>query len=118
MVGGWKRSLFRRAMEGILPPAIQWRRDKHVFIPDFHRRVMMAGPEILNFLDSIKDEEYLHRYIDIRRIKNQLDHIRPVQGRKDWETATQTVVMNGLIFIKFLQWMNHEIKARNKVSIL
>ena len=114
LLGGWKRSLFRRAMEGILPPAIQWRRDKHVYIPDFHRRVMMAGPEILNFLDSIKDEEYLHRYIDIRRIKNQLDRIRPVQGRKDWETATQTVVMNGLIFIKFLQWMNHEITASNK----
>jgi asparagine synthase (glutamine-hydrolysing) len=31
--GGWTRLILRRAMEGILPPAIQWRRDKLDFSP-------------------------------------------------------------------------------------
>jgi asparagine synthase (glutamine-hydrolysing) len=26
--GGWRKSLLRRAMEGVLPPVVQWRRDK------------------------------------------------------------------------------------------
>ena len=108
LVGGWKRSLFRRAMEGILPPAIQWRRDKHVFVPDFHRRVLAAKPGILQFLDSLREEEQVLQYIDIHRIRAQLDRIRPVAGRAEWETATQGIVIKGVIFIKFLQWILEE----------
>jgi asparagine synthase (glutamine-hydrolysing) len=36
--GGWPRLLLRRAMEGILPPAIQWRSNKANLSPNFHRR--------------------------------------------------------------------------------
>lgn len=110
LVGGWKRSLFRRAMEGILPASIQWRRDKHVFVPDFHSRVLAAKPDILRFLDTIREEEQVHRYIDINRIENQLDHIRPVKGRPEWESVTQAIVMKGIIYIKFLQWLNTETR--------
>jgi asparagine synthase (glutamine-hydrolysing) len=110
LLGGWKRSLFRRAMEGILPTSIQWRRDKHVYVPDFHSRILVAKPDILRFLDTIGEEEQVHRYIDINRIENQLDHIRPVKGRPEWETGTQGIVMKGVIFIKFLQWINKETR--------
>lgn len=117
LAGGWQRGLFRRAMEGILPPAIQWRRDKHVFAPDFHRRLMQAKPEISHFLDSIKENEQVHRVIDLRRIKNHLDHIRPVTGRKDWDSEAQAVVMKGIIYIKFLHWMDREIEKRKNIII-
>jgi len=110
LVGGWKRGLFRRAMEGILPPSIQWRRDKHVFVPDFHSRVLEAKPDILRFLDTIREEEQVHRYIDINRIENQLEHIRPVKGRPEWESMTQGIVMQGVIYIKFLQWLAKEFR--------
>lgn len=117
LVGGWQRSLFRRAMDGILPPAIQWRRDKHVFVPDFHRRVMEAKPEIVQFLDSIKDNIQVQRIIDVRRIKDQLDRIRPVKGRKDWDSEAQAIVMKGIIYIKFLHWTTNEIeKGKNAIS--
>ena len=36
--GGWPRLLLRRAMDGILPPAIQWRTTKANLSPNFHRR--------------------------------------------------------------------------------
>jgi asparagine synthase (glutamine-hydrolysing) len=35
---GWPRLLFRRAMEGILPPDIQWRSSKANLSPNFQRR--------------------------------------------------------------------------------
>ncbi len=36
--GGWPRLVFRRAMEGTLPPEIQWRSTKANLAPNFHRR--------------------------------------------------------------------------------
>lgn len=40
---GWSRLVLRRAMEGILPPAIQWRRDKLDFTP--HLVARLVGPD-------------------------------------------------------------------------
>lgn len=37
---GWNRWVFRRAMEGILPPEIQWRPRKGNLSPNFHRRLL------------------------------------------------------------------------------
>lgn len=36
--GGWPRFLLRRAMQGILPPEIQWRTMKSNLSPNFHRQ--------------------------------------------------------------------------------
>jgi asparagine synthase (glutamine-hydrolysing) len=115
LLGGWKRSLFRRAMEGILPPAIQWRKDKHPYTPDFHCRVLSAKQEMLKFLNSIKKDDPVRQYIDIERIKWQFDRIRPAKGRYDWETRTQGIVVQGIILIKFLQWVKSK-KRIEKIS--
>jgi asparagine synthase (glutamine-hydrolysing) len=37
---GWNRLIFRRAMEGVLPPEIQWRGSKGNLSPNFHRRLL------------------------------------------------------------------------------
>lgn len=37
---GWNRVVFRRAMEGILPPEIQWRGSKGNLSPNFQRRLL------------------------------------------------------------------------------
>jgi asparagine synthase (glutamine-hydrolysing) len=36
--GGWPRYLFRRAMEGVLPPDVQWRASKGNLAPNFDRQ--------------------------------------------------------------------------------
>jgi asparagine synthase (glutamine-hydrolysing) len=41
--GGWTRVVLRRAMAGILPPAIQWRRTKQDLSPNFNRALRAAG---------------------------------------------------------------------------
>ncbi|WP_343670431.1 asparagine synthase-related protein [Chitinophaga sp.] len=37
--GGYKRSFIRHAMQGIVPPAVLWRRDKGMYSPDYISRV-------------------------------------------------------------------------------
>jgi len=37
--GGWPRYLFRRAMQGVLPPEVQWRPTKGNLAPNFDRRL-------------------------------------------------------------------------------
>jgi asparagine synthase (glutamine-hydrolysing) len=37
---GWNRWILRRAMQGILPPSIQWRPSKGNLSPNFHRRLL------------------------------------------------------------------------------
>jgi asparagine synthase (glutamine-hydrolysing) len=106
--GGQPRSLLRRAMQGILPPKIQWRKDKHPYTPDFHQRVLDSRSEMLRFLHTIKPNDPVHQYIDIHRIKSQFLHIRPAKGRQDWDHQTSGIVVKGIIAIKFLHWLKEQ----------
>lgn len=108
IAGGWKRSLIRRAMEGILPPVIQWRRDKHVYSPDFHRRLITVKPEMIRFLDAVQQNDPVLQYIDIDCIKTHFERLRPAKGRADWDGHTPGIVANGIIFIKFFQWLTEQ----------
>ncbi|HKW11614.1 MAG TPA: lasso peptide isopeptide bond-forming cyclase [Gemmatimonadaceae bacterium] len=49
--GGWPRLLLRRAMNGILPPAIQWRSTKANLSPNFHRRFRAVDVGTSEMLD-------------------------------------------------------------------
>lgn len=68
---GWPRLLFRRAMEGILPPEIQWRPDKGNLSPNFHRSLRAAqavaptpGPDspLTPYVDLRVLRQMRHRY--------------------------------------------------------
>jgi asparagine synthase (glutamine-hydrolysing) len=108
VAGGWKRSLIRRAMAGILPPAIQWRLDKNTYSPDFHRRLITVKPEMIRFLDAIEQNDPVLQYIDIDCIKTQFERLRPAKARTDWDSLTPGIVCKGIIFIKFLQWLKEQ----------
>lgn len=107
ILGGWPRSLFRRAMEGILPPAVQWRRDKKPFQPDFHARARASLPAAAVLLRSLPDHDPVHLYLDVPKIIRQLEASRPVAGRESWEPSTQRAV-NGFILIRFLLWLRQQ----------
>jgi asparagine synthase (glutamine-hydrolysing) len=106
LTGGWKRGHFRFAMADILPPGIQWRKSKTPFSPNFHRRVMTTRKEMTAFLNNIKRSDPVRQYLDIDKIKNQFDRVQPVKGRNDWENQTYAILVNGIILIKFLHWIN------------
>jgi len=45
---GWTRSVMRRAMEGIVPPSVQWRIDKSDLSPSFNRGLFERDREIVD----------------------------------------------------------------------
>ena len=110
IAGGLKRSLFRRAMKGILPETVRLRNTKHPYTPDFHRRVMAKEKEIKMFLDTIESDsalkEMISFYIDTAKIRKKLESIKPARGRADWDSDTQNIVVSGILLIRFLIWMN------------
>jgi len=60
--GGWPRSILRRAMEGVLPPDVQWRASKSNVSPGFVRGLLKQDQDKLERV--LEDEDVLGRYVD------------------------------------------------------
>jgi asparagine synthase (glutamine-hydrolysing) len=65
---GWSRLILRRAMEGILPPAIQWRPNKGNLSPNFFRRFLDHERDTLDRL-IFQDFKPLRRYVDLSAMR-------------------------------------------------
>jgi len=61
---GWPRSILRRAMQGVLPPEIQWRNSKADLSPNFHCGLRTMGRETLERLLA-ENEKAVEKFIDI-----------------------------------------------------
>ena len=66
---GWPRLLFRRAMDGILPPEIQWRSWKANLSPNFQRRFRdvdfasrsaMGSPVLARYIREDRLQDLIH----------------------------------------------------------
>ncbi len=65
---GWSRIILRRAMDQILPPAIQWRKDKANLIPCFNRNFMgFEHKYIENIIEA--QAELLDPYVDLGAVR-------------------------------------------------
>ncbi|MDY7031664.1 MAG: asparagine synthase-related protein [Thermodesulfobacteriota bacterium] len=106
MQNGWRRSLIRHAMEGILPPKVQWRSSKHPFTPDYHSRMLTVRSEVLQFLSEKYDEDQLLPYVDRTKIERQLNRVQPVKGWNDWEIDSQIIVGLGVMVLRFEHWFH------------
>jgi len=83
--GGYKRSLLRHAMQGVLPPAVQWRTDKGMYSPDFFSRLENNKQHIRAFLASDDYETGFRYYLSRDSLqacvsKDELAMIRITQG--------------------------------------
>jgi asparagine synthase (glutamine-hydrolysing) len=93
--GGWSRLILRRAMEGILPPAVQWRTDKLNFGPHIIRG-MLAHHRAL--IDRILDEDAVAvgEYVDLPAIREAYRRITEKQEAADGfdvQAVWKTVVL-------------------------
>lgn len=70
LAGGWNRAVFRRAMEGVLPPEIQWRRTKGNLSPNFCRGML----DITHIFSRIAftDDGIFSRYLDLGAMRHTL----------------------------------------------
>ena len=65
---GWPRLVFRRAMEGILPPEVQWRSDKGNLSSNFHRRLREVDhPRVES---ACRESVDLGRFVDRRALRD------------------------------------------------
>ena len=104
LVGGHRRSLIRRAMEGILPPEIQWGKDKQPYTPDFHSRIIKEK----SIIDTILNDpsfNFAWKYLDKSKIEQHLEGVKPVQNTGEWMTNGGNRVVQGIIAACFLKWL-------------
>lgn len=76
---GWGRGILRNAMQGILPPEIQWRTDKCDFTPHL-RQGMLHHHRALMEEVIIRDNVGLDRYVDMQKAR---ELFREFLGSKD-----------------------------------
>jgi asparagine synthase (glutamine-hydrolysing) len=65
---GWSRMVLRRAMSGILPAKVQWRRDKSNFTPNFSRGLLVFERERLDEV-ILREPEIITAYVDISTLR-------------------------------------------------
>ncbi|MBF4475775.1 lasso peptide isopeptide bond-forming cyclase [Methanobacterium formicicum] len=65
---GWDRISMRRAMSGILPKEIQWRRDKGILSFNFRRNLIKYEQKRLEN-EIMKQNNYIDQYMDMKKIQ-------------------------------------------------
>ena len=94
---GWTRVVLRRAVEGILPPEIQWRSTKSDLSHNFRRVLLTYERELLEDITTGKFEE-LNPYIDLsqlRRIYEEYKNGNAAQGIYIWQALSLAVWLRG-----------------------
>lgn len=64
---GWTRVVMRRAMTGILPPAVQWRFNKANLFPNFKRQLWDSERETLEEV-IVRAPQAITPYVDLARL--------------------------------------------------
>ncbi|AFK55227.1 asparagine synthase-related protein [Tistrella mobilis] len=98
--GGWERSLYRRAMAGILPDEIRWRRDKGpAFDPVLAARLARYAGALEAWAETAHPACWA--WIDRDRYLAAVRAVRP-SGREGWTPAMFDTVMTGTLVCRFL----------------
>jgi asparagine synthase (glutamine-hydrolysing) len=73
--GGWNRAVFRRAMEGVLPPEIQWRSSKGDLSPNFRRRLLENNVDVFNGIVA-REDGIFGNYVDVNAMRDAIRQCR------------------------------------------
>lgn len=107
--GGWPRLLLRRAMEGVLPPEIQWRTTKANLSPNFLRRlrdVDLAGLECF-------DHPGLATYLRTGRVREMLARHGGQTGGDD-ATREAATLFRATILAEWLRSLTSKIEPTRR----
>jgi asparagine synthase (glutamine-hydrolysing) len=96
---GYPRYPIRAALEGILPPRIQWRTDKMPYSPDYFVRYNAQLPLAQEFVAAIGPRDPVRAIVDIERLRQLLVPVDAVAGT----TAARDQVPATLYLINFLR---------------
>jgi asparagine synthase (glutamine-hydrolysing) len=97
---GWSRIVLRRAMDGILPVEIQWRRGKTNFLPSFSHRLLTYERKRLDEL-ILSGSKVIEQYVNItalhkmyhRYVSHELEE-KPQEVLAIWRAASLALWLN------------------------
>jgi asparagine synthase (glutamine-hydrolysing) len=76
---GWSRSILRRGMDGILPPKVQWRRDKIDFSSEISRGLVRHHRAELEAV--MADDDGVGAYFDLGRLRQSVSALLAAPDR-------------------------------------
>lgn len=101
---GYPRSLVRTALDGLLPPSIQWRTSKEPFAPDFHLRYNRQRPLVEQFLAGISPNDPVREVVDIARLQIMAKHdMQTNRCNTPADFIAMHMVPRGVYLIHFLR---------------
>ena len=92
---GHYRSLIKHAMNGVIPPEIQWRRDKQPYNPDYSNRTMYSKELLSKIISSEQHKFIFENYISKAVILDHFEDIRPFSGMSGNTAVTAIRIMQG-----------------------
>jgi asparagine synthase (glutamine-hydrolysing) len=99
---GVKRALLRNAMHNIIPPEIQWRRDKLPYSPGFQKRIINSKELIFDLLKSDESAFAFEKYFSRDRITQHINKIVPEPGFTQSQNVVAPRIMQATIAIIIL----------------
>jgi asparagine synthase (glutamine-hydrolysing) len=106
---GWTRSIFRFAMEGILPPDVQWRVDKANLGAHIKLNLLKYGrEEIENAVN--RDSWKVAKYLDANLLRSAYQEFGQDANRKDAEAL---LLLTSMYLIK---WLDHSGFAKQDMA--
>jgi asparagine synthase (glutamine-hydrolysing) len=96
---GYRRYAARRALDGILPPKIQWRTTKGPFAPDYPGRYRVQLGKARDFVAAIRRKDPVRSIVDVDRLSHLLAHPEAPFAR----SSALTVVPATIYLICFLR---------------
>src|SRR5690606_25231416 len=105
---GWRRYPIRRALEGILPERIRWRKDKGAFSPDYSRRILRAMDEARERVRELSRQPIVAELLDLRAIESMAGEAeRAIRARRSNEEPAEAKRLHrALIAAEFLAWFD------------
>jgi len=104
---GVNRGILRRAMEGVLPEKILWRRDKNPYSPDFQTRMVKEVVELSKILKAEFNSDISY-YLNLENILDRLEKMRPARNWRDVDRSSISVVHRGIQLLLYLKWLKKQ----------
>lgn len=101
---GWPRSLQRRAMQGILPPKVQWRKSKADLSPNFCRNLLMLDRNTLERVLE-KEAKAIDEFVNVMALSRLYQRYTCSPSNAD--------AMKLFMAVTFAAWMGQRAVFRN-----
>jgi asparagine synthase (glutamine-hydrolysing) len=90
---GWKRRPFRDAMQGILPPLIQWRHGKLTPFPNSMLQMTQRKMPLLERVQTLSNHEFMHQIFDTGQMKMLVESLPDEQKLRNGVTPEAALPM-------------------------